>query len=109
MLFFYNLSGIRSDTQIYNSALCARQLLDALKVDKKLKHDGRIHIWGFLKAGGMTVEDAMKWTFSTMTAYQNPEKEFGYNIRHAWGREGGGKGIGKDAINFPKKSFFDPI
>ena len=46
----------------------------------------------------MTVEDAMKWTFSTMTAYQNPEKEFGYNIRHAWGREGGGKGIGKDSI-----------
>ena len=30
-----------------------------------------------------------------MTAYTNPEKEHGYNVRHAWGREGHGKGIGK--------------
>ena len=69
--------------------------MDALKVEKKLKHDGRIHLWGFLKAGGMTLDDALKWTFSNMTAYKNPEKELGYNVRHAWGREGHGKGIGK--------------
>jgi len=73
---------------------CMRQLLDGLKTDKKLKHEGRTHVWGFLKAAGMSVEDAMKWSFSNMTAYANPEKEFGYNIRHAWGREGHGKGLG---------------
>ena len=28
---------------------CTRQMLDALTIDKKLKHDGRLHLWGFLK------------------------------------------------------------
>ena len=28
---------------------CTRQMLDALSIDKKLKHDGRLHLWGFLK------------------------------------------------------------
>lgn len=78
---------------------CMRQLLDGLKIDKKLKHEGRTHVWGFLKAGGMTIDDAMKWTFSTMTAYANPEKEHGYNVRHAWGREGHGKGLGTRIID----------
>ena len=40
------------------------------------------------------MEDAMKWSFQTMTAYANPEKEDSYNIRHAWGRGGHGKGLG---------------
>ena len=40
------------------------------------------------------MDDALKWTLTTMTAYTNPEKEHGYNVRHAWGREGHGKGIG---------------
>ena len=45
------------------------------------------------------MDDALKWTLTTMTAYTNPEKEHGYNVRHAWGREGHGKGIGKICLS----------
>jgi len=73
---------------------CIRQLLDALHADNKLKHDGRVHLWAFFKAAGMPLEDALKFTFTRMTAYANPEKEFKYNVRHVYGKEGGGKGVG---------------
>jgi DNA primase large subunit len=88
---------------------CIRQLLDALHADNKLKHDvssfsmasyfsfcykGRVHLWAFFKAAGMPLEDALKYTFTRMTAYANPEKEFKYNVRHVYGKEGGGKGVG---------------
>ena len=42
----------------------------------------------------MPLEDALKFTFTRMTAYANPEKEFKYNVRHVYGKEGGGKGVG---------------
>ena len=34
---------------------CTRQMLDALSIDKKLKHDGRLHLWGFLKGKVMVL------------------------------------------------------
>ena len=37
---------------------CTRQMLDALSIDKKLKHDGRLHLWGFLK--GKVMEMVLK-------------------------------------------------
>lgn len=73
---------------------CIRQLMDGLQQDKKLKHDGRVQLWAFFKAAGMTLDDALKFTFTRMTAYVNPEKEFKYNVRHVFGKEGGGKGVG---------------
>ena len=42
----------------------------------------------------MTLDETMKFSMQRMTAYQNVEKEHGYNIRHAYGREGHGKGLG---------------
>lgn len=42
----------------------------------------------------MTLDDTLKFSMQRMTAYQNVEKEHGYNIRHAYGREGHGKGLG---------------
>ena len=42
----------------------------------------------------MTLDDTLKFSMQRMTAYQNVEKEHGYNICHAYGREGHGKGLG---------------
>ena len=42
----------------------------------------------------MTMDETLKFSMQRMTAYQNVEKEHGYNIRHAYGREGHGKGLG---------------
>ena len=67
---------------------CVRQKLDAIAIDHKLKHDGRVHMYGFLKAAGLTLDETMKWMISNFTAYVNAEKEHGYNVRHAYGREG---------------------
>ena len=63
-------------------------MLDAVQVDHKLKHDGRVHMYGFLKAAGLTLDETMKWMVQNFTAYVNAEKEHGYNVRHAYGREG---------------------
>lgn len=65
-----------------------RQKLDAVAVDHKLKHEGRVHMYGFLKGAGFTMDETMKWMISNFTAYVNAEKEHGYNVRHAYGREG---------------------
>ena len=46
----------------------------------------------------MTMEETLKWTLMKFTAYVNAEKEHGYNIRHAYGREGHGKGLGSTAF-----------
>ena len=34
------------------------------------------------------MDETMKWMISNFTAYVNAEKEHGYNVRHAYGREG---------------------
>ena len=46
----------------------------------------------------MTMEETLIWTLMKFTAYVNAEKEHGYNIRHAYGREGHGKGLGSTAF-----------
>ena len=51
----------------------------------------------------MTMEETLKLTVTKMTAYTNPEKEHGYNIRHAYGKEGHGKGLGTTKIVFLSK------
>ena len=40
------------------------------------------------------MDETLKWTISHFTAYTNASKEHAYNIRHAFGREGHGKGLG---------------
>ena len=40
------------------------------------------------------MDETLKWTIQNFTAYANAQKEHSYNIRHAYGREGHGKGLG---------------
>lgn len=70
--------------------LCMRSMQNGLKQDKKLRYHGRLQYGLFLKGAGLSLEDAMTFfqrSFSNMTpeAFQ---KEYAYNIRHVYGKEG---------------------
>lgn len=71
--------------------LCMQQLHVALKRDHKLKHWGRQQYGLFLKAAGLTLEDQLRFFQTEFTKIMTPEqfsKEYAYNIRHRYGKEG---------------------
>jgi len=71
--------------------LCMSQLHTALKRDHKLKHWGRQQYGLFLKAAGLSMEDQLRFFASEFTKIMSPEafsKEYAYNIRHRYGKEG---------------------
>ena len=70
--------------------LCMRQLQTGLQQDKKLKHWGRQQYGLFLKAAGLSMDDALAFfqrSFSRMTG-EEFQKQYSYNIRHMYGKEG---------------------
>jgi DNA primase large subunit len=73
-----------------NMPLCMRQLQVGLEQDKKLKHWGRLQYGLFLKGAGMSMEDALHFFSRHFTAVTNEQfqKEYAYNIRHMYGKEG---------------------
>ncbi|XP_068231389.1 DNA primase large subunit [Palaemon carinicauda] len=71
--------------------LCMRQLNDALRTNHHLKHGGRITYGLFLKAAGLSLEDALHFWRSHFTKHMDIdkfEKEYAYNIRYNYGKEG---------------------
>ena len=70
--------------------LCMRQLHQGLKQDRKLKHWGRLQYGLFLKGAGLSMEDALAFFQRHFTAVTGEEfqKQYAYNIRHMYGREG---------------------
>ena len=73
-----------------NMPLCMRQLQVGLEQDKKLKHWGRLQYGLFLKGAGMSMEDAIVFFARHFTTVTNEQfqKEYAYNIRHMYGKEG---------------------
>ena len=71
--------------------LCMQQLHGALKRDHKLKHWGRQQYGLFLKAAGLTMEDQLRFFQAEFTKIMSVDafsKEYAYNIRHRYGKEG---------------------
>ncbi|XP_053674442.1 DNA primase large subunit [Anopheles nili] len=72
--------------------LCMRHTHDTLRVTHHLKHWGRMQYTLFLKAIGVTMEDALRFWRDELTRGKVPiekfEKEYAYNIRHHYGKEG---------------------
>lgn len=69
---------------------CMRNLHDALKRDRHLKHLGRLQYGLFLKVLGLSIEEAITFwrkSFSNITD-DKFSKEYKYNIRHSYGLEG---------------------
>ena len=71
--------------------LCMANLQLGLKSDKKLKHWGRLQYGLFLKGAGLSLEDALVYFEKTFTATNNFAKEYAYNVRHMYGKEGARK------------------
>ncbi|KAI9493481.1 DNA primase large subunit Spp2 [Zychaea mexicana] len=73
-----------------HAPLCMKHMHSSLRADKHLRHGGRMQYGLFLKAIGLTVEEALvfwRTAFSNITD-DKFQKEYSYNIRHNYGLEG---------------------
>eukprot|EP01063_Lacrimia_lanifica_P009454 TRINITY_DN16458_c0_g1_i1.p1 TRINITY_DN16458_c0_g1~~TRINITY_DN16458_c0_g1_i1.p1 ORF type:complete len:644 (+),score=189.95 TRINITY_DN16458_c0_g1_i1:77-1933(+) len=72
--------------------LCMRDMDTALRKDHHLKFNGRFQYGLFLKAAGLSLDNAMKFFGQTMTLQTTPAKfaksEYGYSVRYWYGKEG---------------------
>jgi len=71
--------------------LCMRSLHDTLSSTHHLKHGGRMQYGLFLKAAGLSLQDAMVFWRSHFTKAMDVDKfdkQYAYNIRHNYGKEG---------------------
>eukprot|EP00250_Pteridium_aquilinum_P035747 c9887_g1_i1 orf=648-2051(-) len=71
--------------------LCMRHLFYKLREDHHLKHGGRQQLGLFLKGVGLKLEDALAFwrsEFSLKVGAERFDKEYAYNVRHNYGREG---------------------
>mmetsp|Transcript_42129 Transcript_42129/g.134699 ORF Transcript_42129/g.134699 Transcript_42129/m.134699 type:complete len:476 (-) Transcript_42129:1566-2993(-) len=74
-----------------NFPLCMQNLYNRLHSERHLKHAGRMQLGLFLKGVGLPMEEALafwKQEFSPKCAPDKFEKNYAYNIRHNYGREG---------------------
>ena len=70
---------------------CMKNLHSALIKNSHLKHWGRLQLGLYLKGMGLSVEESTTFwrqKFSKKTDGDKFEKQYAYNIRHMYGREG---------------------
>lgn len=80
-----NASNVAAHTK--HMPLCMAQLQLALQKEKHLKHWGRLQYGLFLKGAGLSLEDALAY-FERMFVGKGFSKEYAYNWRHMYGKEG---------------------
>ncbi|KAH7306258.1 hypothetical protein KP509_22G004000 [Ceratopteris richardii] len=71
--------------------LCMRHLFFKLREEHHLKHGGRQQLGLFLKGVGLKLEDALAFwrsEFGQKMGVERFDKEYAYNIRHNYGKEG---------------------
>ena len=71
--------------------LCMRHLYNKLRDDHHLRHGGRQQLGLFLKGIGLKLEDALAFwrgAFAPKTPAEKFDKEYAYNVRHNYGKEG---------------------
>lgn len=75
---------------------CIRYLHKALTDDHHLKHQGRLIYGTFLRSGGVAMEEAIEFwrkEFTKKIPLESFERNYKYNIRHLYGREGHKKAL----------------
>ncbi|CAJ0573522.1 unnamed protein product, partial [Mesorhabditis spiculigera] len=71
--------------------LCMRTIHQRLRADHHIKHGARQQYGLFLKAIGLPLDEAMAFMreeFTKKVDAEKFEKQYGYNIRHQYGKEG---------------------
>ncbi|KXZ49386.1 hypothetical protein GPECTOR_21g612 [Gonium pectorale] len=71
--------------------LCMSHLMTALHTERHLRHGGRQQLTLFLKGIGLPMEEALLFwrsEFAPRTTGEAFDKQYAYNIRHNYGREG---------------------
>ncbi|XP_024400184.1 probable DNA primase large subunit [Physcomitrium patens] len=71
--------------------LCMRHLYLKLQEDHHLRHGGRQQLGLFLKGIGLKLEDALAFwrgAFAPRMPAEKFDKEYAYNVRHNYGKEG---------------------
>ncbi|KAI9331903.1 eukaryotic and archaeal DNA primase, large subunit-domain-containing protein [Pilaira anomala] len=73
-----------------HAPLCMRNLNDALKHDKHLKHEGRLQFGLFIKGMGLSVEEALVFWRKAFSNISDDkfQKQYAYNVRYNYGLEG---------------------
>ncbi|CAN6464737.1 unnamed protein product [Victoria cruziana] len=89
----YGEISLKDIDQIARSSfpLCMRHLFYKLREEHHLKHGGRMQLGLFLKGVGLKLDDALAFwraEFSQKVGSEKFEKEYAYNIRHNYGKEG---------------------
>ena len=77
-------------TQVSHMPLCMREMHRGMKRHGKLRHFGRLQYGFFLKGAGLDLDNALLFFqrhFTAITADQF-QKEYSYNIRYNYGKEG---------------------
>lgn len=76
---------------------CMRRLVLHQRTGRHLKHLGRLQLRPFLREAGFTLQEALRWW--TVELCQDPslsvqdfERTYRYDIEHAWGARGHGRG-----------------
>ncbi|KAI7849928.1 DNA primase large subunit Spp2 [Circinella umbellata] len=73
-----------------HAPLCMSNMHTSLRADKHLRHGGRMQYGLFLKAIGLSIEEALIFWRTAFTNHTDDkfQKEYSYNIRHNYGLEG---------------------
>ena len=70
---------------------CMRNIHEMLRKEHHLKHYGRLYYGLFLKSIGLSLDDALNFfreEFTKKIAPEKFQKEYSYNIRYNYGKEG---------------------
>jgi len=85
-----SLNGIDQASKM-SYPICMRYLHDGVRNDHHLKYFGRMQYGLFIKAAGLSLEEALSFWRSEFTKKMDVdkfEKQYAYNVRHIYGKEG---------------------
>mmetsp|Transcript_20524 Transcript_20524/g.31139 ORF Transcript_20524/g.31139 Transcript_20524/m.31139 type:complete len:537 (-) Transcript_20524:134-1744(-) len=87
----YELTHLNIEQYKESMPLCMSELHKGLQNDNKLRHHGRLQYGLFLKGAGMSMEESIIFfqkIFTKIMTAEKFQKEYTYNIRHMYGKEG---------------------